>query len=116
MKDVDDIDAEYGLERDPCPVCGGMLDGRGHFVLTRVDQKPVKCPVGVLRELSKRLREAIATARTGWSSAHSLAIAYQAPATERAAVAALQKLEHLGDATIPAVLAPPKPKAAQPKK
>jgi len=116
MKDVDAIDQEYGLERDPCPICGGNSDGRGHFVLTRVDQKPIKCPVGTLRDLSLRLRQAIQLGRSGWSSAHSLAVAYQGAATEKAAVAALQRFEHLADATVPAVIAPkPTPGAAAKK-
>ena len=116
MKDVDAIDQEYGLERDPCPICGGNSDGRGHLVLTNVAQKPVKCPVDALRDLSKRLRQAIQLGRNGWSSAHSLAVAYQGAATERAAVAALQRFEHIADATVPAVLAPKQPPGAAAKK
>lgn len=112
MKDIDQIDQEYGQERDPCPFCGGMTDGRGHLVLTRVDGAPIRCQAGDVRVLAKRLRLALTIGKNGWSTAHSLAVAYSAAASEKAAVEALQRLENLGDASVPAVLPTKAPAAA----
>ena len=51
--DLDKLDEEYGRDPNDCALCGGK--GGCHRALTRYDGVTVRCAVGDIRELTRRL-------------------------------------------------------------